>query len=141
MENRSQVDTVYLDFAKAFDKVSYNLLLTKLHKFGLSGDLLCWFEDYLSDRYQRVIVLGETSFTSSRVPQGSILGPLLFLVYVNDLPHCISGESTLAMFADDTKCYRPVRELSDCEELQNDLNDIVNWSTTWKMDLNNRNVA
>ena len=64
LDNRSQVDTVYLDFAKAFDKVSHNLLLTKLHKFGMRGKLLCWFEDYLSERYQRVTVL-----QGSGVPQ------------------------------------------------------------------------
>jgi hypothetical protein len=130
---------VYLDFAKAFDKVNHKPLLTKLHKFGIRGDLLSWFENYLSGRYQRVTVLGETSGTLpvlSGVPQGSILGPLLFLVYVNDLPHSISGESTVAMFADDTKCYRPVKDLPDCEGLQNDLNNLVNWCTIWKMDLN-----
>ena len=64
LDNRRQVDTVYLDFAKAFDKVSHNLLLTKLHKFGMRGKPLCWFEDYLSDRYQRVTVL-----QGSGVPQ------------------------------------------------------------------------
>ncbi|CAB3993735.1 Hypothetical predicted protein [Paramuricea clavata] len=139
LESRNQVDAVYLDFAKAFDKVSHKLLLTKLHKFGIRGDLLSWFENYLSGRYQRVTVLGETSGTLpvlSGVPQGSILGLLLFLVYANDLPHSISGESTVAMFADDTKCYRPVKDLSDCESLQNDLNNRVNWCTIWKMDLN-----
>ncbi|CAB4039783.1 Hypothetical predicted protein, partial [Paramuricea clavata] len=114
LESRNQVDAVYLDFAKAFDKVSHKLLLTKLHKFGIRGDLLSWFENYLSGRYQRVTVL----------------------VYVNDLPHSISGESTVAMFADDTKCYRPVKDLPDCESLQNDLNNLVNWCTIWKMDLN-----
>ncbi|CAB4023750.1 Hypothetical predicted protein, partial [Paramuricea clavata] len=128
-----------VDFAKAFDKVSHKLLLTKLHKFGIRGDLLSWFENYLSGRYQRVTVLDETSGTLpvlSGVPQGSILGPLLFLVYVNDLLHSISGESTVAMFADDTKCYRLVKDLPDCESLQNDLNNLVNWCTVWKMDLN-----
>ena len=139
LESRNQVDAVYLDFAKAFDKVSHKLLLTKLHKFGIRGGLLSWFENYLSRRYQRVTVLGETSGTLpvlSGVPQGSILGPLLFLVYVNDLPHSISGESTVAMFADDTKCYRPVKDLPDCQSLQNDLNNLVNWCSIWKMDLN-----
>ena len=84
-------------------------------------------------------VLGETSGllpVLSGVPQGSILDPLLFLVYVNDLPQCISDESTLAMFADDTKCYRPVRDLSDCRELQNNLNNLANWCTVWQMNLN-----
>ena len=116
LESRNQVDAVYLDFEKAFDKVSHKLLLTKLHKFGIRGHLLSWFENYLSGRYQRVTVLGETSDTLpvlSGVPQGSILGSLLFLVYVNDLPHSISGESTVAIFADDTKCYRPVKALPE----------------------------
>ncbi|CAB4005371.1 Hypothetical predicted protein [Paramuricea clavata] len=87
LESGNQVDAVYLDFAKAFDKVSHKLLLTKLHKFGIRGDLLSWFENYLSGRYQIVTVLGETSGTLpvlSGVPRGSILGSLLFLVYVND---------------------------------------------------------
>ena len=120
LESRNQVDTVYLDFAKASDKVSHKLLLNKLHKFGIRGDLLSWFENYLSGRYQRVTVLGETSGTLpvlSGVPLGSILGPLLLLVYVNDLPHSISGESTVAMFADYTKCYCSVKDLPDCEGL------------------------
>jgi hypothetical protein len=137
LESRNQVDAVYLDFAKAFDKVSHKFLLTKLHKFGIRGDLLSWFENYLSGRYQRVTVLGETSGTLpvlSGVPQGSILGPLLFLVYVNDLPHSILGESTVAMFADDTKCFCPVKDLPYWEGLQNDLNNLMNWCTIWKMD-------
>ena len=139
LENRSQVDSVYLDFAKAFDKVSHNLLLVKLQRFGIRGDLLLWFKDYLSGRYQRVTVLGESSHTLpvlSGVPQGSILGPLLFLVFVNDLPDSISTQSSVAMFADDTKCYRPVNKLADCKNLQNDLNKLVTWCNDWRMDLN-----
>ena len=85
LDSRNQVDAVYLDFENAFDKVNHKLLLTKLHKFGIRGDLLSWFENYLSGRSQRVTVLGETSGTLpvlSGVPQGSILVPLLFLVYI-----------------------------------------------------------
>jgi hypothetical protein len=77
LESRNQVDAVYLDFAKAFERVSHKLLLAKLHKFGIRGDLLCWFENYLSGRYQRVTVLGEILGSLpvlSGVPHGSILG-------------------------------------------------------------------
>ncbi|CAB3984518.1 Hypothetical predicted protein [Paramuricea clavata] len=139
LEKRAQVDTVYLDFAKAFDKVSHDLLLVKLHNFGIRGNLLRWFGDYLSGRLQRVTVLGVTSEplpVLSGVPQGSILGPLLFLIYVNDLPKATSFDTTVTMFADDTKCHRPLRNLQDTKILQQDLDKITNWCHDWRMDLN-----
>ena len=123
LDSRCQVDALYLDFAKAFDKVNHKLLIAKLHCLVIGGNLLCWFNDYLSDCHQRVTTLGETSQSLpvlSEVPQGSILGPLLFLVYVNDLPGCVSQGSSIAMFPDDTKCYRPVKSLHDAELLQSD---------------------
>jgi hypothetical protein len=109
LEKRAQVDTVYLDFAKAFDKVSHDLLLMKLRNFGIRGNLRR-FGDYLSGRLQRDTVLGVTSEplpVLSGVPQGPILGPLLFLIYVNDLPKATSFDTTVTMCADDTKCHRP----------------------------------
>ncbi|CAB3995444.1 Hypothetical predicted protein [Paramuricea clavata] len=139
LEKRAQVDTVYLDFAKAFDNVSHDLLLVKLHNFGIRGNLLRWFGDYLSGRLQRVTVLGVTSEplpVLSGVPQGSILGPLLFLIYVNDLPKATSFDTTVTMFADDTKCHRPLRNLQDTKILQQDLDKITNWCHDWRMDLN-----
>ena len=139
LDNKCQVDTLYLDFAKAFDKVNHELLLLKLKRFGISGNLLSWLRDYLSGRYQRVTVLGETSNplpVLSGVPQGSILGPLLFLVYVNDLPDCISSSSSLAMFADDSKCYHPIQCSEDAEVLQCDINAIDSWCKEWQMSLN-----
>ena len=139
LEKRGQVDTVYLDFAKAFDKVSHDLLLVKLHNFGIRGNLLRWFGDYLSGRLQRVTVLGVTSEplpVLSGVPQGSILGPLLFLIYVNDLPKSTSHDTTVTMFADDTKCHRHLRNLQDTIILQQDLDSVANWCNDWRMDLN-----
>ena len=139
LENREQIDSIYLDFAKAFDKVDHILLLKKLRNFGITGKLLNWFNNYLSNRLQKVTVLGSTSQPLpilSGVPQGSILGPLLFLVFVNDLPDSISRQSSVALFADDTKCYRPVTRVSDCEILQSDLHNLVQWCSNWKMDLN-----
>ena len=127
LEKRGHVDTVYLDFAKAFDKVSHDLLLVKLHNFGIRGNLLRWFGDYLSGRLQRVTVLGVTSEPLpmlSGVPQGSILGQLLFLIYVNDLPMSTSRDTTVTMFADDRKCHRHLRNFHGTIILQQDLNRV-----------------
>ena len=138
LDTRVQTDVIYLDFAKAFDRVDHHLLLWKLQRFGICGNLMKWFENYLSDRYQRVTVLGATSpplKVLSGVPQGSILGPLLFLVYVNDLPQVVSSTS-IALFADDTKCYRAIKTLDQVELLQKDLNSICKWCGQWRMDLN-----
>ena len=100
--------------------------------------MLAWFENYLTDRHQQVTVLGKTSRripVLSGVPQGSILGPLLFLVYVNDLPKNTTS-SSVALFADDTKCYRAIRTTEDVQHLQCDLDGIYEWCQMWRMDLN-----
>ena len=135
LEQKNQVDIVYLDFAKAFDKVSHNLLLVKLHNFGIRGNLLQWFRDFLSGRFQRVTALGVSSEplpVLSGVPQG----PLLFIIYVNDLPKSVSQDTTMAIFADDTKCYRPTKNSEDNKTLQSNLDNITIWCHEWKMDLN-----
>ena len=109
-----QVDTLYMDMSKAFDKVCHHRLLRKLCGFGFRGNLLQWFYSYLTDRCQRVTVFGVTSdplSIRSGIPQGSILGQALFLLYVNDLPDAVE-ESNIAMFADNiprsTKISNPV---------------------------------
>ena len=134
-----EVDVIHLDFSKAFDKVSHNLLLNKLNGHGIGGPLLQWFDSYLSHRCQRVMLEGEFSDwlpVTSGVPQGSILGPLLFIIYANDMPDCLSGESKLALFADDSKLFRSMSSRSSSATLQSDLNSLFQWSEDWKMSFN-----
>ena len=124
-----------LDFCKAFDSVPHNELLLKLHNLGVSGDLWLWLQCYLEGRSQCVCIDGSRySFLPviSGVPQGSILGPLLFLVYVNDLPDCVL-KSSLYMFADDAKCAYPIRCTTDSTMLQDDLDLMCKWSSMWKL--------
>ena len=131
LDSGSQVDTIYLDMSKAFDKVSHRRLVHKLIQAGFGGNLLNWFCSYLSSRRQRVTVLGATSEdlpVTSGVPQGSILGPALFLLYVNDLPEVISSSSRILMFADDKKIFREIKTLADASSLQEDLGKLAVWS-------------
>ena len=126
-----RTDIVYLDMSKAFDKVSHRRLVHKLIQAGFGGNLLNWFCSYLSRPRQRVTVLCATSedlpFTCG-LPQGSILGPTLFLLYVNDLPEVISSSSRVLMFADDTKIFREIKTLGDASSLQEDLGKLATWS-------------
>ena len=124
-----------IDFSKAFDSVSHELLIHKLGSFGFHSDLLQWFEAYLSGRRQRVVVDGVFSDSLpvvSGVPQGSILGPLLFVLYINDLPRVVQN-SSVALFADDAKCYMNINSINDCQLLQNDLHALVKWSSIWEL--------
>ena len=105
LDDGKQVDMIYMDMSKAFYKVNHGCLLQKFHEFGFGSSLLQWFSSYLVGCYQRATVLGETSETlpvSSGIPHGSILGPMLFLIYVNNLPDSVLT-SHVAMFADDAK--------------------------------------
>ncbi len=134
----SQWDVIFLDFAKAFDTVPHNELLFKLHKLGITGDLWLWLKNYLSNRSQCVCIgdsRSELLPVISGVPQGSILGPLLFLVFVNDLPTVVS-HSMLLMFADDTKCAKQIKTPSDSLQLQEDLDSLCDWSKEWKLSRN-----
>ena len=132
LENCDLVDVVLLDFAKAFDKVSHHHLLYKLQCYGIRGLLFSWMQDYLSDRKQRVIVGGYSSDwmeVPSRVPQRSIRGPLLFLLYINDFPLSVSYNTEL--FADDSVLYRKITSEDDCVELQDGLSSAASWCDLW----------
>ena len=138
-----QVDAVYLDFCKAFDSVPHAELLHKLRTYGISGKLWAWFKGYLTGRYQSTkIDQSKSSFLPvvSGVPQGSILGPILFILYLNDLPEC-SLKSKLLSFADDTKCYKVISSEADATLFQEDLNRIGCWKTTWKLNFNLSKLA
>ena len=124
-------DIIYLDFAKAFDSVCHARLLWKLQLIGVNGPLLHWFKNYLTERKQRVVINGCHSSwaeVKSGVPQGSILGPILFLIYVNDMPDVIQN-SSIAMFADDSKCFKCITSIEGCVALQSDLNALSDWAT------------
>ena len=121
-----------MDFLKAFDSVPHRRLLGKLHSYGIRGQALRWIESFLTGRQQRVAVRGTFSgWTSvlSGIPQGSVLGPVLFVIYINDLPDVVLSE--LFMFADDTKIFREIRHHEDQAQLQADLKNLQNWSEKW----------
>ena len=132
VDDGSPVDVVYLDFQKAFDKVPHQRLLLKLKAHGIVNDVINWIEKWLTHRRQRVIVDGEISnwkSVLSGVPQGSVLGPILFLIYINDLEDDIS--SKVPKFADDTKVFRKVTNDTDKQSLQDHLDKLVKWSAKW----------
>ena len=130
-------DAIYLDFAKAFDTVPHRRLIEKLKVYGIEGDILKWIKAFLSNRLQVVKVNGEESFPAlvlSGIPQGSVLGPLLFVLYINDLPESV--KSQIFLFADDTKVFRPILSEKDSLELQNDINSLDEWTKKWLLMFN-----
>ena len=140
------IDVAYLDFRKAFDLVSHRHLIYKMSKYGITGQILKWVESFLHQRTQRVVIRGTMSEefpVTSGVPQGSVLGPVLFLIFINDLP--LEMLSPLSLFADDSKIFarilaenrkRLTRIINGNEILQRDLNTVREWAIKWKMEFN-----
>ena len=135
--NPPRIDAIFLDWSKAFDRVNHHILLNKLHKYGICGSVLNWFQSYLTNRSQRVQFMGSYSdwaAVHSGVPQGSVLGPLLFNIFAFDLPFCV--QSNLRQYADDTVLYRTIKHQDDQLALQNDLQHLHNWCNLNYMELN-----
>ena len=126
----NDTDSIYLDFAKAFDKVDTDLLLHKLSRYGFHQNLINWIQSFLTDREQVVVVNGVHSNSAkvlSGVPQGSVLGPLFFLLFINDLEEVVKA-SRVSFFADDTRVSKQIGCLEDCLLLQTDLYSILDWA-------------
>ena len=133
----TQLDVSYLDFSKAFDRVPHKRLCLQMKCHGIGGSTLKWIETWLSGRQQRVLLNGNRSEWKgvlSGVPQGSVLGPLLFLIFINTIEDGV--KSTVLKFADDLKVFRTIEGIHDQEVLQSDLNKLVEWSETWQMKFN-----
>ena len=135
--NTMSTDVIYFDFSKAFDSVNHDLILQKLKVFyTIDGRLLKFLSNYLCDRKQRVTIENHTSTDKnvlSGVPQGSILGPILFVLFINDLPQGIDPGTNLALYADDTKIWRKIDTSNDLVLLQKDIDYLHRWSIKNKM--------
>ena len=137
IDEGENVDSIYLDFSKAFDKVPHKRLMLKLKSFGIDGKLLKWISEWLQGRMQRVVTSGcksDWAKVLSGVPQGSVLGPLLFIMYINDLDDVVGCE--VSKFADDTKIFQRICTDDARNTLQQDLNRLGEWSEKWQMKFN-----
>ena len=135
--NKHQVDLIISDISKAFDKVNHEKVLLNLHDYGVRGQTLRWIKSFIDNRLQSVVLNGISSEAipvSSGVPQWSVLGPLLFLAYINDLPQNIS--SKVCIFADDTAVYLSLTSANESDTLQNDLKRLEEWELGWDMEFN-----
>ena len=134
LDNRGQVDTFILDFEKAFDTPPHELLKSKLFSYGIGGKALKWIDSFLCFRRQRVVVIGVKSDWApvlSGVPRGTVLGPLLFSLYINDISSDI--ESEIRLYADDCVCYREIKDAEDTMKLQRDIDRLGSWARKWGM--------
>ena len=137
LDHGAQADVAIFDFSKAFDSVPHQRLLAKLEYYGISGNTLKWLKAFLTCRKQRVVLNNSQSSWQpvvSGVPQGTVLGPLLFLLYINDIDQDI--QSTVRLFADDCILYREINNASDAQILQDDINKFQAWASAWQMKFN-----
>lgn len=134
IENKHNIDIIYFDFKKAFDTVSHSKLMYKCKAFGINNQLQSWIKAFLSNRLQRVKInnsLSSPKPVTSGIPQGSLLGPILFLIFINDLPNKI--QSNIKLFADDTKIFNIT---DNSKMLQEDIDTLLDWSKTWDLHFN-----
>jgi len=134
---RNRIDAVYIDFAKAFDSVSHPKLLHKVKNYGIDYELHTWISQFLSNRQQCVYIESSVSDFSpviSGVPQGSVLGPLLFLLYINDVTECLEGVTGIKLFADDSKFYTS-RNTDNVTDLSRTLANFCEWSKKWQLNV------
>ena len=139
VDNDKAADVFYLDFAKAFDKVPHQKLMLKMRNKGITGDVYNWITAWLQNRTQTVQVgaaESEASDVKSGVPQGSVLGPVLFDIFIDDLDECAELLEILIKFADDTKGMKEIAGIEDKEKLQQTLDKLVSWAETWGMQFN-----
>ena len=132
---------IYTDFSKAFDKVETGVLLHKINECKIKGKVGCWIASFLDPtfRQQAVVVEGTVSNLSpviSGVPQGTVLGPVLFLIHISDIASGLSAGTTATSFADDTRVQRCVRPEKDCSDLQSDLQLMYSWAERVNMHFN-----
>jgi hypothetical protein len=136
-KGQSQVDAIVLDFSKAFDMVPHQRLIHKVNSYGITGKTQHWIHAFLSSRTHEVVVNGTSSNTqavTSGVPQGTVLGPLLFLLYINDIGNDL--DSIIRLFADDSAIYREINTPEDSPILQHDLFKLQQWADLWQMNFN-----
>jgi hypothetical protein len=134
LENRDNVQLIFCDFFKASDRVWHQGLFHKLEHYGITGSLLKWFINYLSFGQQLILqnVTSECMHTNAGAPQGSVLAPMLFLLYINDLPDAVT--SPMRLFADDATVLKIYSDPSECQyALSEDLQSTSDWSDKWRM--------
>ena len=134
LDQSFDIDIIYLDYTKAFDKIPHTRLLQQLLGYGIRGEIYSWIENFLSNRIQRVAVNGCFSSyenVTSGVPQGSVLGPILFVIFINDLPDVI--RVMMRMYADDSKIPRRLKAPDHVNQVQVSVNNSVKWANIWQM--------
>jgi retron-type reverse transcriptase len=139
LDKGGQIDIIYTDFEKAFDKVSHTLLLQKLQSYEIDKYLLEWIKSFLLHRTYSVKVNGKSSADRpvlSGIPQGSVLGPVLFIIFINDLPNEINRLCDIFMYADDAKMYKAITNYTDSVILNDCCDKLLQWSHEWLMKLN-----